>query len=268
MFAQICMTSARSASSAASTGSLPTAISMCSSRWPSAWRSRPLPRTSGLLGSAGGPAVLDRARQRHRLLARRAISSGVEQPALTIVVLAVLCDRAVASSSLRLPSAYERVALIAARTAMLMINLAFLVGSLFGDQLTRHGPARYFTIAWALLLIGVGLWGVMPTGAGWSTRRRCSAPSTSIRSGSSISARTPLSILGGGMLLIGLRLRAALVQRPKLQAKAAARPRLEKPRTAHHLRAIHARPIACPAAAAAGFVRAVRLLHFKTQAIR
>ena len=49
--------------------------------------------------------------------------------------------------SLRLPSAYERVAIIAARTAILMINLAFLIGSLFGDfdwrwPALRGSPSR------------------------------------------------------------------------------------------------------------------------------
>lgn len=64
----------------------------------------------------------------------------VEQPTQTIVVLGVLAIALVAVS-VRLPGAYERVALIAARTAVLVINLAFLVGSLFGDRSLNSNSA-------------------------------------------------------------------------------------------------------------------------------
>jgi hypothetical protein len=83
---------------------------------------------------------------------------GVERPTFTISVLSVLAI-ALFLVSQQIPAAYERVALIAARTAVLIINLAFLVGSLFGDH-TLGWPANWFTIAWAVLLLGVGIWGV------------------------------------------------------------------------------------------------------------
>jgi hypothetical protein len=125
----------------------------------------------------------------------------VEQPTQTILVLGVLAV-ALLLVSMRIPSAYERVALIAARTAVLIINLAFLVGSLFGDR-ELGLPASYFTIAWALLLLGVGLWGV-------TANRRWVVNAAAIFGAIHFYTQwfeylgpNPLAILGGGILLIG-----------------------------------------------------------------
>ena len=125
----------------------------------------------------------------------------VEQPTQTIIVLGVLAV-ALLLISMRLPSAYERVALIAARTAVFIINLAFLVGSLFGDQ-RLDWPASYFSVAWAVLLIGVGLWGV-------TANRRWVVNAAAIFGAIHFYTQwfeylgpNPLAILGGGILLIG-----------------------------------------------------------------
>ncbi|MEO6012979.1 MAG: hypothetical protein ABIQ30_05260 [Devosia sp.] len=125
----------------------------------------------------------------------------VEQPALAIAVLGVLAV-ALLLVSMRLPTAYERVSLIAARTAVLMINLAFLVGSLFGDR-NLGWPASYFAIAWALLLLGVGLWGVY-------ANRRWVVNAAAIFGAIHFYTQwfeflgpNPLAILAGGILLIG-----------------------------------------------------------------
>ncbi|WP_315833263.1 hypothetical protein [Bradyrhizobium prioriisuperbiae] len=103
----------------------------------------------------------------------------VEEPTLTIVVFALIA-LACYLASLRLTSKYERLALIAARTAVLMINFGFLVGSLWGDRLLRlrslissdpsilHDyTARSemisplaFSIGWAVALIAAGVWAV------------------------------------------------------------------------------------------------------------
>jgi hypothetical protein len=77
---------------------------------------------------------------------------------VTIIVLSAL-TLALYQMSLRIEPVYERVAIIAARTAILMINFAFLFGSLFGDSLIDM-PKEGFSIVWALLLLGVGLWAV------------------------------------------------------------------------------------------------------------
>ena len=53
----------------------------------------------------------------------------VEAPAMTVLVCGIVAVGLVAASR-RVPTRYERIALIAARTSTLLVNLAFLVGSL------------------------------------------------------------------------------------------------------------------------------------------
>ncbi|MGO4717281.1 hypothetical protein [Bradyrhizobium sp. 2TAF24] len=106
-------------------------------------------------------------------------SLSVEEPTLTIVVFAVIA-LAGYLVSLRVTAAYERLGLIAARTAVLMVNFGFWVGSLWGDRLLRvrallHGDpsilhdytarSEYvsplvFSIGWAVALLAAGVWAV------------------------------------------------------------------------------------------------------------
>lgn len=131
----------------------------------------------------------------------------VERPALSIAALAVVAV-GLLLVSMRVPSMYERVCLIASRTAVLMINLAFLVGSLFGDQMFGW-PAAWFTIAWAVLLIGVGIWGIY-------ANRRWVVNAAAVFGAIHFYTQwfeylgpNPFSVFGGGVLLIvfGLLLR-------------------------------------------------------------
>jgi hypothetical protein len=124
----------------------------------------------------------------------------VERPALSIGVLAVV-TLALYFASLRLPPAYERIAIIAARTAILMINLAFLVGTLFGDPLLGW-PSGWFTIVWAALLLGVGLWAV-------AANRRWVVNAAAVFGALHFYTQwfeylgpQPIAILGGGLLLL------------------------------------------------------------------
>jgi iron complex transport system permease protein len=129
----------------------------------------------------------------------------VERPAMTIAVLSVM-SIALTYLATRLPSAYERVALIMARTGVLMINLAFLVGSIFGDQLIGWDTtleAAAFSVVWAVLLVGVGLWGV-------ASNRRWVVNAAAVFGAIHFYTQwfeylgaNPLSVLGGGILLIG-----------------------------------------------------------------
>jgi len=149
---------------------------------------------------------------------------GVDRPAFTISILAVV-TLALYFVSLQLPSAYERVCIIAARTAILMINAAFLVGSLFGD-VTLGWPASWFTIAWAVLLIGVGIWAIY-------ANRRWVVNAAAVFGAIHFYTQwfeylgpNPLSVLGGGILLVvfGLLLRwiNARIYKPVAVAPAAA----------------------------------------------
>jgi hypothetical protein len=82
----------------------------------------------------------------------------VPEPALNVGVFSLLA-LGLYALSLRLPPAYERLAIIAARTSVLLVNVAFLVGSLWGDQRLQIPPMG-FVIAWAAVLAAVGVWGV------------------------------------------------------------------------------------------------------------
>jgi hypothetical protein len=132
---------------------------------------------------------------------------GVERPALTIGVLSAL-TLALFLGSLRMPPAYERLAIIAARTAILMINAAFLIGSLFGDALVRL-PLVAFSIAWAVVLIVVGGWAIM-------ANRRWVVNAAAVFGAIHFYTQwfetlgpSPASILGGGVLLIAFGLALA-----------------------------------------------------------
>ncbi|RYE10408.1 MAG: hypothetical protein EOP22_05050 [Hyphomicrobiales bacterium] len=129
----------------------------------------------------------------------------VEDPALTILALAVLAV-ALTAIAAQLAAAFERVAVIMARTAVLIINLAFLVGSLFGDQLPAWNATIepwLFSVVWALLLLGVGFWGVR-------SNRRWVVNAAAIFGAIHFYTQwfeylgpNPFAILVGGLLLIG-----------------------------------------------------------------
>ena len=154
---------------------------------------------------------------------------GADRPAVTIAALAVV-TLALFFVSLRLPSVYERVCIIGARTAILLINLVFLIGSLFGDStFADRGltiSAGTFTIVWALLLLGVGIWGVY-------ANRRWVVNAAAVFGAIHFYTQwfeylgpNPLAILGGGILLVvfGLLLRwiNGRIYKPAIPAPAAA----------------------------------------------
>ena len=64
--------------------------------------------------------------------------------------------------SLVLSSAFERLALQAARTSLILVNFGFWVGSLWGDQSEGLGIRLndgVFVVLWAAGLLAVGFWG-------------------------------------------------------------------------------------------------------------
>jgi iron complex transport system permease protein len=89
----------------------------------------------------------------------------VTEPFATVVLFGALA-LAAHMLSRRLRPQWERLATIVARTALFLANLGFWIGSLWGDDLDWlvRGPqftisAHVFAVAWALLLVGTGLWG-------------------------------------------------------------------------------------------------------------
>lgn len=132
---------------------------------------------------------------------------GVDRPGLTIGVLCLLV-LGLYLLSLRLPHHYERLAIIAMRTAILMINAAFLVGSLMGDHLLQW-PSATFSIVWALALFAFGIWAVV-------MNRRWVVNAVAVFAAIHFYTQwfewlgpEPLAILGGGLLLIGFGLALA-----------------------------------------------------------
>jgi iron complex transport system permease protein len=95
----------------------------------------------------------------------------IPQPAQTVLVFSALALGAFLLSK-RLPPEAERLAIIASRTALLLVNLGFWVGSLWGDSLDwlRRGgdvgtenpspalPESVFVIGWIIALAGVATW--------------------------------------------------------------------------------------------------------------
>lgn len=103
----------------------------------------------------------------------------IGEPTITIVAFSLLAAIAYFLSQ-RLGPAYERLAIVFARTSLLLVNFGFWVGSLWGDHPGEswvhgesysgsgtglHIPDYAFVIAWAVLLLSVGIWGA------WADRR-------------------------------------------------------------------------------------------------
>ena len=97
----------------------------------------------------------------------------IYEPLITVVLFSAIA-LATFWLSRRLPADYERLALMASRTAVLMVNFGFWIGSLWGDRLLllrgyERGsgprpeviiPDWVFGIGWAAALIAIGVWGV------------------------------------------------------------------------------------------------------------
>lgn len=122
------------------------------------------------------------------------------QPGLSIVLLAAV-TLGLYFASLRLPAGYERLAIIGARVAILMLNFGFLVGSLFGDS-AAHLPALAFSISWAVVLVVTGLWAIRANRR-WVVNAAAVFGATHffIQWFLTLGPSAP-SILGGGVLLI------------------------------------------------------------------
>jgi hypothetical protein len=141
----------------------------------------------------------------------------IEEPVLTVVLFsAVALGLLLVSRVVR--AEFANVALIGARTAAVMVNLGFWIGSLWGDRLEFLMPPAadgvrsmvisplVFSIAWAMALIGVGIWGA-------SVNRRWVVNAAAVfgvihfytqwfeRLGA-----TPLSVLLAGLLALGIAL--------------------------------------------------------------
>jgi len=122
--------------------------------------------------------------------------------------------------SKRLAADYERLALTAARTSVFLVNFGFWIGSLWGDRLRllqSFGgdaagsaataaviPSWVFGALWALALIGVGIWGAL-VNRRWVVN--VAAVFAAIHFYTQWFERlgaTPLAILLGGLIMLGV----------------------------------------------------------------
>jgi hypothetical protein len=102
----------------------------------------------------------------------------VTEPTITIVFFALLALAAYLVGN-RVGPAYEGLAIVFARMSLVLVNFGFWVGSLWGDhpreswavsgteswaareaweKAALHIPGWVFTLAWAVLVIGAGIW--------------------------------------------------------------------------------------------------------------
>lgn len=144
-------------------------------------------------------------------------SLAIFEPTLTVVLFSVLALVAY-RASLRLKADYERLAIMVARTSILLVNFGFWVGSLWGDPLfllrgfKDHNPAEMmrsiviqpsvFSIVWAAALIGAAIWAVT-VNRRWLVN--IAAAFGAIHFYTQWFERlgaTPVSVLGGGVLML------------------------------------------------------------------
>ncbi|SHJ89821.1 hypothetical protein SAMN02745194_03673 [Roseomonas rosea] len=136
----------------------------------------------------------------------------VQQPLATILAFSALAAAAHAGAP-QLRAAGERLANIAARTALLLVQLGFWVGSLWGDDadwirrsLGRPIPADTFSIAWAAVLLLAAIWAGR-TNRLWTLNLACIFGGIHFYTQwfESFGA-APLSLLGGGVLMLAFAL--------------------------------------------------------------
>ena len=134
----------------------------------------------------------------------------VRQPLLTVLVFSALALAAHAASRVVAPG-YERLLTAVARTALFLVNLGFWVGSLWGNG--TWGPLREivipdwaFSVVWAAALLAVGVW------AGLAGRRWV-LNLVAVFAGIHFYTQafetlgyTPLTVLVGGLVLLGMAL--------------------------------------------------------------
>jgi iron complex transport system permease protein len=157
----------------------------------------------------------------------------IYEPLVTIVLFSALALVAYLASK-HLRSDFERIAITAARVSVVMVNFGFWIGSLWGDRLLlpkalmRNNsnaldgvsiiPDWTFSIAWAVALIAVGVWGA-------TVNRRWVVNVAAVFGAIHFYTQwferlgaNPGSILLGGLLMLGFALAIWRFNRPAAQA--------------------------------------------------
>lgn len=83
----------------------------------------------------------------------------IEHPLLTVIVFSLLAGLTYIISRYT-PLAYSRLAIIFSRTALVIANFGFWVGSLWGESsFNSFSSEWFFIIGWAVLILAAGIWG-------------------------------------------------------------------------------------------------------------
>ncbi len=111
-----------------------------------------------------------------------------------------------------LPKPLDRLTLAGAGAALIVVNLAFLVGSLDGDGMPGPGarslglPDAVYALVWALLLVGAGIWAARE-GRRWVLNLVASFGAIHFFSQWFVRLEaTPVSVLLGGVAALGFAL--------------------------------------------------------------
>ncbi|MDP2411935.1 MAG: hypothetical protein Q8M26_16825 [Pseudolabrys sp.] len=161
-------------------------------------------------------------------------SLAIFEPALTIVLFSGLALVTYLASH-RLSADYERIALMAARTSVVLVNFGFWVGSLWGDPLALlRGiddsnyarlanivvPPWVFSVGWAVALIAAGVWAAK-VNRRWlvNTAAAFGAIHFYTQWFEKLGA-TPVSVLLGGLAMLGIALALWWFNRRASAAKA------------------------------------------------
>lgn len=132
----------------------------------------------------------------------------VDKPALTALVFSFFSIGTYQLSRYLKPD-YEALSLAAARTGVLLVNLALWVGSLWGDKLGKEDiilPDWAFGLLWAVLLIAAGVWA-------WRNNRRWLVNTVATFGGIHFYTQwferlgdSPWSVLFAGLIALGIAL--------------------------------------------------------------
>ena len=141
---------------------------------------------------------------------------GMDEPTITVVLFTAIAIVLYLVSK-RVAHPYERLAIIASRTALLLVNFGFWIGSLWGDEVEGLTiPDTVFIIGWALALLGAGYWAAQANRA-WvlNTAAVFGAIHFYTQYFEQLGPN-PLSILVGGLIALGLAFTFWKMNKPRL----------------------------------------------------
>lgn len=141
---------------------------------------------------------------------------GIEEPTLTVLIFTVVAIGLYLLSK-QVSHVYERLAIIASRTALLLVNFGFWIGSLWGDDLGgRTIPDTVFIVGWALALLGAGYWAVRANRPWVLNMAAVFGAIHFYTQFFETLGPHPLAILTGGLIALGLAFAFWQLNRPRL----------------------------------------------------